>query len=53
MASCALFCDEWEQACHGGELTGAIEAGLVGRERVTELGAVLAGEPRAGPDRRR
>ena len=29
VASCALFCDEWEQASHGGELTGAVEAGLV------------------------
>ena len=28
VASCALFCDEWAQASHGGELTGAIEAGL-------------------------
>jgi alanine dehydrogenase len=44
VAACALFCDEWEQASHGGELTGAIEAGLIGRERVTELGAVLARE---------
>ncbi len=42
--ACELFCDEWDQAAHGGELTGAIEAGLVRRERVTELGAVLAGE---------
>ncbi len=52
VASCALFCDEWEQASHGGELTGAIEAGLVAREQVTELGAVLAGaEPgRPGPE---
>ena len=24
-----LFCDEWAQASHGGELTGAVEAGLV------------------------
>ena len=23
VASCVLFCDEWEQASHGGELTGA------------------------------
>ena len=38
-----LFCDDWEQASHGGELTAAVERGLVGRERVTELGAVLAG----------
>ena len=38
-----LFCDEWEQASHGGELTGAVAAGLVRREDVTELGAVCAG----------
>jgi alanine dehydrogenase len=44
VASCALFCDEWQQASHGGELTGAIEAGLVTRADVRELGAVLAGE---------
>ena len=44
VASCALFCDEWAQASHGGELTGAVEAGLVTREKVTDLGAVLAGE---------
>src|SRR5215210_6462516 len=40
---CALFCDEWAQASHGGELTGAVEAGAVTREEVTELGAVLTG----------
>jgi ornithine cyclodeaminase/alanine dehydrogenase-like protein (mu-crystallin family) len=52
VASCALFCDEWDQASHGGELTGAIEAGLVTRERVSDLGAVLTGEApgRPGPD---
>jgi ornithine cyclodeaminase/alanine dehydrogenase-like protein (mu-crystallin family) len=52
IASCALFCDEWQQASHGGELTAAIEAGLVGREQVTELGAVLAGDSpgRPGPE---
>jgi alanine dehydrogenase len=51
VASCALFCDEWAQASHGGELTGAVEAGLVSRDQVTELGAVLAGEApgRSGP----
>jgi len=49
VASCALFCDEWEQASHGGELTGAIEAGLVRREQVAELGAVLAGRARGRP----
>jgi ornithine cyclodeaminase/alanine dehydrogenase-like protein (mu-crystallin family) len=52
VASCVLFCDEWEQASHGGELTAAVEAGLVGRDQVTELGAVLSGEApgRPGPD---
>jgi ornithine cyclodeaminase/alanine dehydrogenase-like protein (mu-crystallin family) len=49
VASCALFCDEWEQAAHGGELTASIEAGLVARDQVTELGAVLAGEARGRP----
>ncbi len=51
VASCALFCDEWEQASHGGELTPAVGAGLVTRAHVTELGAVLAGEApgRPGP----
>ncbi|TML08458.1 MAG: ornithine cyclodeaminase family protein [Actinobacteria bacterium] len=52
VATCALFCDEWAQASHGGELTGAVEAGLVKREQVTDLGAVLAGRApgRPGPD---
>jgi ornithine cyclodeaminase/alanine dehydrogenase-like protein (mu-crystallin family) len=52
VASCVLFCDEWEQASHGGELTGAVTAGLVGRSQVTELGAVLAGDApgRPGPE---
>ena len=40
---CSVFCDEWTQASHGGELTGAVEAGLLPREEVTELGAVLTG----------
>jgi ornithine cyclodeaminase/alanine dehydrogenase-like protein (mu-crystallin family) len=40
---CVLFCDEWAQASHGGELTGAVEAGLATRADVTELGAVLTG----------
>ena len=44
VVACELYCDEWEQACHGGELAGAVAAGLVSREQVTPLGAVLAGE---------
>jgi ornithine cyclodeaminase/alanine dehydrogenase-like protein (mu-crystallin family) len=39
-----IFCDDWEQASHGGELAAAVEAAAIGREDVTELGAVLAGE---------
>ena len=39
-----LFCDDWEQAAHGGELAAAVQAGLITRERVTTLGAVLAGD---------
>ena len=41
--ACRAFCDEWEQASHGGELTGAIEAGRLTRDQVGELGAVLTG----------
>jgi ornithine cyclodeaminase/alanine dehydrogenase-like protein (mu-crystallin family) len=44
VANCRLFCDEWEQASHGGELTAAVTAGLASRESVTELGAVMTGE---------
>ena len=39
-----LFCDEWEQASHGGELAAGVAAGVVTRDAVTELGAVLIGE---------
>jgi alanine dehydrogenase len=42
--ACELYCDEWEQASHGGELAGAVAAGLVSRDDVTALGAVLAGD---------
>lgn len=38
-----LYCDDWEQASHGGELHAGVAAGIVGRENVTELGAVLLG----------
>lgn len=52
VVACELFCDEWAQASHGGELTGAVEAGRVTREQVTDLGAVLSGEApgRSGAD---
>ena len=44
LARVRLFCDSWEQASHGGELAAAVEAGVLARADVTELGAVLAGE---------
>ena len=50
VSRCELFCDEWEQASHGGELTAAVEAGLVRRDQVTELGAVLTGSAPGRPD---
>jgi alanine dehydrogenase len=40
---CRLFCDEWEQAASGGELAGALAAGVVSRDDVTQLGDVIAG----------
>jgi alanine dehydrogenase len=44
VSACRLFCDEWAQAAHGGELTAAVAAGAIRREDVTDLGAVLNGE---------
>jgi alanine dehydrogenase len=38
-----IFCDDWEQASHNGELVHAVEAGALQRDEVTELGAVLTG----------
>jgi alanine dehydrogenase len=43
LARAHLFCDDWEQASHGGELAHAVEVGLVTREDVTAIGDVLAG----------
>jgi ornithine cyclodeaminase/alanine dehydrogenase-like protein (mu-crystallin family) len=44
LARVRVFCDDWEQASHNGELVHALEAGKLEREDVTELGAVLAGD---------
>ena len=38
-----VFCDDWEQASHNGELVHAVEAAAIARADVTELGTVLAG----------
>jgi alanine dehydrogenase len=52
LARVRVFCDDWEQASHNGDLVHAVEAGAFGRERVAELGAVLAGDAagREAPD---
>jgi ornithine cyclodeaminase/alanine dehydrogenase-like protein (mu-crystallin family) len=44
LARVRVFSDEWEQASHGGDIAHAVEAGLLVRDDVTELGAVLAGD---------
>jgi ornithine cyclodeaminase/alanine dehydrogenase-like protein (mu-crystallin family) len=38
-----VFCDDWEQASHNGDLVHAVEAGVLRHEEVTQLGDVLAG----------
>jgi ornithine cyclodeaminase/alanine dehydrogenase-like protein (mu-crystallin family) len=43
LARIQVFCDDWEQASHNGELVHAVEAGKLARDDVTELGSVLAG----------
>ena len=44
LARVRVFCDDWTQASHNGDLMHAVEAGVVARDDVIELGAVLAGE---------
>jgi alanine dehydrogenase len=44
LARVRVFCDDWTQASHNGDLVHAVEAGVISRANVTELGAVLAGE---------
>jgi alanine dehydrogenase len=44
LARVHVFCDDWQQASHGGECAAAVEAGVLARDDVTELGAVLAGD---------
>jgi ornithine cyclodeaminase/alanine dehydrogenase-like protein (mu-crystallin family) len=52
LARASVFCDDWEQASHGGELAAAVSAGVLRRTDVTQLGEVLAGdaEGRTGED---
>jgi alanine dehydrogenase len=52
LARVRVFCDDWEQASHNGDLVHAVEAGVIGRTDVTQLGDVLAGnaDGRRSPD---
>src|SRR5205823_11040412 len=43
LARVQVFCDDWEQASHNGDLMHAVEAGMLMRGDVTQLGDVLAG----------
>ncbi len=38
-----VFCDDWEQASHNGDLVHAVEEGVLTRDDVAQLGDVLAG----------
>jgi alanine dehydrogenase len=42
LARVRVFCDDWEQASHNGELVHAVDAGRLTRKDVTQLGDVLA-----------
>jgi ornithine cyclodeaminase/alanine dehydrogenase-like protein (mu-crystallin family) len=46
LARVRVFCDDWEQASHNGDLVHAVEAGVLARAGVTQLGDVLAGTER-------
>jgi ornithine cyclodeaminase/alanine dehydrogenase-like protein (mu-crystallin family) len=52
LARTRMFCDDWEQASHGGELAQAVEARLVSQAEVGLLGAVLAGDAQGRRDAR-
>lgn len=44
LLSARIFCDEWLQASHNGDIARAVEGGRLRREDVAELGRVLLGE---------
>ena len=44
VARARVFCDDWEQASHNGELAHAVEAGAITQDEANELGAVLVGK---------
>ena len=46
MARVRMFCDDWEQASHNGDLSHAVEADVLSHADVTQFGDVLAGTAR-------
>jgi alanine dehydrogenase len=43
LARVRVFCDDWEQASHNGDIAHAVEAGVLTRDDVVQLGDVLIG----------
>jgi ornithine cyclodeaminase/alanine dehydrogenase-like protein (mu-crystallin family) len=43
LARVRVFCDDWEQASHNGDLMLAVKAGALDRDGVSQLGDVLIG----------
>ena len=43
LARVRVFCDDWEQASHNGDLVHGIDAGVLSRDDVSQLGDVLVG----------
>jgi ornithine cyclodeaminase/alanine dehydrogenase-like protein (mu-crystallin family) len=41
LARVRVFCDDWEQASHNGDLVRAVDAGVLTRDDVAQLGDVL------------
>jgi ornithine cyclodeaminase/alanine dehydrogenase-like protein (mu-crystallin family) len=44
LARVRVFCDDWEQASHNGDLVHAVEAGVLHHDDVAQLGDVLLGK---------
>jgi ornithine cyclodeaminase/alanine dehydrogenase-like protein (mu-crystallin family) len=43
LARVRVFCDDWEPASHNGDLVHGVEAGVLARDDVAQLGDVLTG----------
>ena len=52
LARVRVFCDDWEQASHNGDLVHAVNSGMLGRDDVVQLGDVLAGTAEGRPSDR-